>query len=66
MKVAAVQLEPRIADVAENLARSELLADDAGARGAELIVLPEFFTTGMAFREELADAALLPTARRRT
>lgn len=60
MKVAAVQLEPRIADVAENLARSELLADDAGARGAELIVLPEFFTTGMAFREELADAALPP------
>ena len=60
VRVAAVQLEARIADVAENLARCERLADEAGAQGAELIVLPEFFTTGMAFREELADAALPP------
>ena len=60
MKAAAVQLEPRIADVAENLARCERLADEAAARGAELIVLPEFFTTGMGFDERIADAALPP------
>jgi predicted amidohydrolase len=58
VRVAAVQLEPAVGQVAENLARCERLADEAGRRGAELIVLPEFFTTGMAFREELADAAL--------
>jgi predicted amidohydrolase len=58
VRVAAVQLESAVGQVAENLGRCERLADEAGRRGAELIVLPEFFTTGMAFREELADAAL--------
>lgn len=60
MRVAAVQLEPRIADVAANLEACERLADRAGAEGAEWIVLPEFFTTGMGFVPELADAALRP------
>jgi predicted amidohydrolase len=58
VRVAAVQLEPAVGRVAENLARCERLGDEAGRRGAELIVLPEFFTTGMAFRDEIADAAL--------
>lgn len=47
-------------DVAANLEASERLADAAGRAGAEWIVLPEFFTTGMAFRRELAEAALAP------
>lgn len=58
MKVAAVQMEPVVADVAANLVRSEALACEAGRTGAELIVLPEFFTTGMGFVPELADCAL--------
>jgi predicted amidohydrolase len=60
MRVAAVQLEPVIADVGENLRRCRALAGEAAAAGAELIVLPEFFTTGMAFDDRLADAVLPP------
>ena len=60
MRAAAIQLEPAIADVAANLARSERLANDAAAAGAEWIALPEFFTTGIAFDERLADAAIAP------
>src|SRR5687767_6270451 len=60
MRVAAIQLEPKLADVAANLETCERLADDAAAAGAEWIVLPEFFTTGVAFVPELADAALRP------
>ncbi len=60
MRVAAVQLEAQIADVDANLAACELLADEAGREGAEAIVLPEFFTTGIGFDERLAQAALPP------
>lgn len=60
VKVAAVQLVPELGDVAENLQRCEALGDEAGRQGAEWIVLPEFFTTGMAFVDRMADAALPP------
>jgi predicted amidohydrolase len=60
MRAAAIQLEPVIADVAANLESCERLADAAAADGAEVIVLPEFFTTGIAFDERLADAAIAP------
>ncbi len=60
MRVAAVQLEPVLADVPANLEACLGLADQAGADGAEWIVLPEFFTTGVAFAPELAGAALAP------
>ena len=60
MRAAAVQLEPRIGDVAANLAECERLAGDAARAGAEWILLPEFFTTGVAFDPDLAGAALRP------
>jgi predicted amidohydrolase len=60
VRVAAIQLEPRIGDVAENLERCRRLAEAAASDGAEWIVLPEFFTTGMGFVPELADAAVRP------
>jgi len=60
VKAAAIQLEARIADVDANLESVERLADQAGSDGAECIVLPEFFTTGIGFVPELADAALAP------
>lgn len=60
MRVAAVQLEVALGDVERNLAESERLAREAARRGAELVALPEFFTTGVAFVPELADAALPP------
>jgi predicted amidohydrolase len=55
---AAIQLEPRLADTEENLRRAASLTDEAGRAGARLIVLPEFFTTGMAFAWPLVTAAL--------
>jgi predicted amidohydrolase len=58
MKAAAIQLRPVIADVVANLLACERLADEAGAQGAEWILLPEFFTTGMGFVPQLAGAAL--------
>jgi predicted amidohydrolase len=60
MRVAAIQLETVLADVEANLDACERLADAAAASGAEWIALPEFFTTGVAFDERLADAALAP------
>ncbi|WP_182359822.1 carbon-nitrogen hydrolase family protein [Tomitella gaofuii] len=60
---AAVQLDARTADVDHNLRRCEDLADEAGARGARIIALPEFFTTGIAFDPALSHAALRPDGR---
>ncbi|MGE4427049.1 MAG: carbon-nitrogen hydrolase family protein [Solirubrobacteraceae bacterium] len=60
MRVAVVQLEPSIADVAENLRRCRALGDEAGEAGAEWIVLPEFFSTGMGFDDRMAAAACPP------
>lgn len=60
MRVAAIQMEPVLADVAANLEAAERLAHTAGAAGALWIVLPEFFTTGIAFDERLAHASLPP------
>ena len=42
---AAVQLEANVGDVATNLARIERLVDDACAKGARLVAMPEFCTT---------------------
>jgi predicted amidohydrolase len=60
MRVAAVQLESVVGDVDANLAACERLADAAAREGAEWIVLPEFFTTGMGFLPELARCSLPP------
>jgi predicted amidohydrolase len=60
MRVAAIQLDARLGDVAANLEACERLALDAVRAGAEWVILPEFFTTGVAFLPELADAALAP------
>jgi len=58
MRCAAIQLEAVPADVDANLATVERLVEDAAAAGARTIALPEFFTTGIGFWPELADAAL--------
>lgn len=60
MRAAAIQLEAVLGDVAANLEACERLGDEAGAQGAAVIALPEFFTTGIGFAPELADAALAP------
>jgi predicted amidohydrolase len=58
VKAAAIQMEPVLGDVAENLRRAELLVDEAAAAGADWIILPEFFSTGMGYADRMADAAL--------
>jgi len=55
---AAIQFEPQIGDVPENLRRAERLGRQAGEAGARLIVLPEFFSTGMAFAPAIRDEVL--------
>src|SRR4051812_15892512 len=60
MRAAAVQLEAVIGDLRRNLDECERLAREAAAAGAELVALPEFFTTGASFEPALADAALAP------
>jgi predicted amidohydrolase len=58
VRVAAVQLEIQLGDVGANLARCEALVREAAHTGAELVALPEFFTTGVVFDPALAGAAL--------
>jgi hypothetical protein len=58
VRVGAVQLNARLADVDYNLAACERLAGEGARQGAEWIVLPEFFSTAIAFDDRLARAAL--------
>ena len=60
MRVAAIQLQTVIGDIDANLAACEKLAERAAVEGAEWIILPEFFTTGMGFLSELAEHSLPP------
>jgi predicted amidohydrolase len=60
MRAAAIQMEAIVGDLDANIAIVERLADEAAEAGAEWIALPEFFTTGIGFVPELADAALPP------
>lgn len=58
--IAAVQLEAVIGDVAANLEKVEKLAGEALDQGAEVIALPEFFTSRIAFDPRVHDAVLPP------
>ncbi len=57
LRAAAVQMEPVLGDVDANLAQAERLAHQAFDRGAACVILPEFFTSGVAFHPALLDAA---------
>jgi len=59
VRVAAIQIHPKLADVSANLERSEQLIREALKQRAEWIVLPEFFTSGLAY-----DPVNLPNAPR--
>jgi N-carbamoylputrescine amidase len=54
VKVAALQMEPRIGDKDHNVEATLKIIDEAGAQGARLMVLPELCNTGYIFnsREE--------------
>ena len=55
MKIAAIQLDAVFADVPANLERSEALVHQAVSTGAELVLLPEFFTSAIGFSERMLD-----------
>lgn len=57
VRCAAVQLDPVLGDVDANVAACEAAVTAAAADGAEIVVLPEFFTTGVAFRADIAAGA---------
>lgn len=60
MRAAAIQLQTVLGDIDSNLEACGRLADVAANEGAELIILPEFFTTGVGFIPELAKCSLPP------
>ncbi len=53
LRAAAVQLRPELGNVDANLERSRELVRQAFREGARLVVLPEFFTTGITFDESM-------------
>lgn len=56
LRVAAIQLDTKIADVPANLEASERLALQALEAGAQWIALPEFFNSGVNFSDEMINA----------
>lgn len=46
VRVAAAQFDPRLGDIAHNVARIESLLDHAAGNGAEMVVFPECAITG--------------------
>lgn len=56
VKAAAVQFQPKLGDLPVNLSKAEVLAQDALGKGAKLVVLPEFFPTGLMFGPEMLTA----------
>ena len=55
MKIAAVQFNAVLADVPGNLRQSEKYICEASAAGAELVLLPEFFSSAIGFAERMLD-----------
>ena len=63
MKIAAIQIQCQVGDVAANLHHVERLIRSARQGGAEFVCLPELFTTGIVLgkMEELAEPIPGPT-----
>ncbi len=57
LAVAAIQMASENGAVEKNLARATALVEEAAARGARLVVLPEFMPTGYIYSKEIWDAA---------
>jgi predicted amidohydrolase len=55
--VAAIQMCAKLAAVDHNLEMAEKLVETAFAEGANWAILPEFFTSAMAFHPEMLEAA---------
>lgn len=59
-KVAALQMEAKVADLPYNLNQAERLIEEAGSKGARVIALPEFFTSQIIYDERLFACSLPP------
>ncbi|MBY8991468.1 MAG: carbon-nitrogen hydrolase family protein [Candidatus Lokiarchaeota archaeon] len=55
MKVAAIQMKAELGNVEENLKSAERLAHSAFKQGAEMVILPEFFTSAVCFHPKMLD-----------
>ncbi|MCP4763355.1 MAG: carbon-nitrogen hydrolase family protein [archaeon] len=55
MKIAAVQMKAECMNVEENLKMAKRLITDAFLDGAEWVIIPEFFTSGMAYLRGMRD-----------
>jgi predicted amidohydrolase len=58
MRIACVQMEPRVGERADNIARSLAFVEEAVRGGASLVVLPELCASGYVF-ESRAEARAL-------
>ncbi len=58
MRVAAAQMKARLADVDYNMERAAALLERGFSQGCEMVILPEFFTSGVAFHPGMADVAM--------
>ena len=57
MKVAALQLNAEFANVATNLQQAEKAISAAARQGAQVVVLPEFFTSAIGFAPQMLTVA---------
>ena len=55
MRVAAIQMTAELGNVKANLKYAKQLANSAFKEGAELVILPEFFTSAVAFHPKMLD-----------
>lgn len=56
IRVAAIQMKAKVGDVAGNLSSAESLVREAFRRGAEWVILPEFFPSAVAFTPSMLSA----------
>jgi predicted amidohydrolase len=53
MRIAAIQMEAKFAEVNANLETARRLASEAFQDGAKMVILPEFFTSAMGFHPKM-------------
>lgn len=55
MRVAAIQIKAELGNIKVNLKSAERLARNAFKEGAEMVILPEFFTSAVCFHPKMLD-----------